>query len=166
MTRRLYEQDPRPSDGQGRPLGFVLTGGEASGYNAFKPLPEMPVGRPRLMLADKGYGGDTVRQSLRLAGISPVLPPKANRREPIRCDFRACKDRTRIERMFNKVKQFRRTATRYDKTKASFAAFPNLAAACIWMRDFVIRAWSRLAPRDICCFYWSPRNIYLSIYLT
>jgi transposase len=39
--------------------------------------------------------------------------------------------------MFNKVKQFRRIATRYDKTKASFAAFLNLAAARIWLRDFV-----------------------------
>ncbi|MBG6178784.1 transposase, partial [Labrenzia sp. EL_208] len=52
-------------------------------------------------------------------------------------DFRAYKDRNRIERMFNKVKQFRRIATRYDKTKRSFAAFLNLAAVRIWLRDFV-----------------------------
>ena len=50
------------------------------------------------------------------------------------------KDRNRIERMFNKVKQFRRIATRYDKTKASFAAFLNLAAARIWLQHFVNRA--------------------------
>ncbi|SUB00845.1 Uncharacterised protein [Pannonibacter phragmitetus] len=42
--------------------------------------------------------------------------------------------------MFNKVKQFRRIATSYDKTKASFAAFLNLAAAFLWLRDFVNRA--------------------------
>lgn len=41
--------------------------------------------------------------------------------------------------MFNKVKQFRRIATRYDKTKASFTAFLNLATARIWLRDFVNR---------------------------
>ncbi|MGX1501343.1 transposase, partial [Labrenzia sp. MBR-25] len=97
----------------------------------------MPCRKPRLFLADKGYDGDAVRQSLLLAGISPVIPPKSNRKEPIACDFRAYKDRNRIERMFNKVKQFRRIATRYDKTKASFAAFLNLAAARIWLRDFV-----------------------------
>ncbi|CTQ63707.1 Transposase [Roseibium album] len=99
----------------------------------------MPCSKPRLFLADKGYDGDVVRQSLLLVGISPVIPPKSNRREPIPCDFRAYKDRNRIERMFNKVKQFRRIATRYDKTKRSFAAFLNLAAARIWLRDFVNR---------------------------
>lgn len=99
----------------------------------------MPCRKPRLFLADKGYDGDAVRQSLLLVGISPVIPPKSNRRAPIPCDFRAYKDRNRIERMFNKVKQFRRIATRYDKTKRSFAAFLNLAAARIWLRDFVNR---------------------------
>ncbi|GAA0787425.1 hypothetical protein GCM10009077_43140 [Roseibium denhamense] len=100
----------------------------------------MPCRKPRLFLADKGYDGDAVRQSLLLVGISPVIPPKSNRKEPISCDFRAYEDRNRIERMFNKVKQFRRIATRYDKTKRSFAAFLNLAAAHIWLRDFVNRA--------------------------
>ncbi|MBG6229937.1 transposase [Labrenzia sp. EL_208] len=92
-----------------------------------------------MFLADKGYDGEVVRQSLLLVGISPVIPPKSNRRESIPCDFRAYKDRNRIERMFNKVKQFRRIATRYDKTKRSFAAFLNLAAVRIWLRDFVNR---------------------------
>lgn len=100
----------------------------------------MPFRKPRLLLADKGYDGDAVRQSLLLAGISPVIPPKSNRKEPIPCDFRAYQDRNRIERMFNKVKQFRRIATRYDKTKASFEAFLNLAAARLCLRDFVNRA--------------------------
>jgi len=72
----------------------------------------LPLRKPRLFLADKGYDGDAVRQSLLLRGISPVIPPKSNRREPISCDFRAYKDGSRIERMFNKVKQFRRIATR------------------------------------------------------
>jgi len=72
----------------------------------------MPCRKPRLFLADKGYDGDAVRKSLLLAGINPVIPPKSNRREPIPRDFRAYKDRNRIERLFNKVKQFRRIATR------------------------------------------------------
>ncbi|MEP0653919.1 transposase [Roseibium sp.] len=62
---------------------------------------------------------------LLLAGISPVIPPKSNRREPIPCDFRAYKDRNRIERMFNKVKQFRRIAARYDKTKVTGRLLPR-----------------------------------------
>ena len=80
------------------------------------------------MLADKGYDSDDVRASLLLKGILPVIPPKANRREAIACDFRAYKDRNRVERMFNRLKQFRRIATRYDKTAVSFLGFLALAA--------------------------------------
>ena len=100
----------------------------------------MPVNRPRLFLADKGYDADAVRQKLLIQGICPIIPPKANRKKPPACDFKAYKDRNRIERMFNRLKQFRRVATRYDKTKASFAAFLALAAAKIWLPYFVNRA--------------------------
>ncbi len=117
------------ADGQGRPLGFVLTGGEASDYNAVPDLLAIPVGKPRLFLADKGYDGDFLREELLIHGIRPVIPPKANRKNPPACDFRVYKDRNRIERMFNRLKQFRRVATRYDKTRKSFSAFLALAAA-------------------------------------
>ncbi|WIJ27137.1 transposase [Devosia sp. RR2S18] len=80
------------TDGQGRPLGFVLTGGEASDYAAVPSLLAMPVGKPRLLLADKGYDGDGVRQDLLLSGIVPVIPPKANRKNLPPCDFKAYKD--------------------------------------------------------------------------
>nr|WP_244517804.1 transposase [Ancylobacter rudongensis] len=89
------------------------------------------------MLADKGYDSDDVRVSLLLQGILPVISPKANRRDAIACDFRAYKDRNRVERMFNKLKQFRRIATRYDKTAVSLLGFLVLAAAKLWMPTFV-----------------------------
>jgi transposase len=92
------------------------------------------------VLADKGYDSDDVRASLLLKGILPVIPPKANRKEAIACDFRVYKDRNRVERMFNKLKQFRRIATRYDKTAASFLGFLALAAAKLWMPTYVNRA--------------------------
>ncbi|MGO8242120.1 transposase [Rhizobium johnstonii] len=57
------------ADGQGRPLGFVLTGGEASDYNAVPDLLAIPVGKPRLFLADKGYDGDFLREELLIHGI-------------------------------------------------------------------------------------------------
>jgi len=91
------------------------------------------------MLADKGYDSDDVRSSLLLNGILPVIPPKANRKEPIACDFRAYKDRNRVERMFNKLKQFRRITTRYDKTAVSFLGFLALAAAKLWIPTYVNR---------------------------
>ena len=92
------------------------------------------------MLADKGYDSDDVRASLLLKGILPVIPPKANRKEAIASDYRAYKDRNRVERMFNKLKQFRRIATRYDKTAVSFLGFLALAAAKLWMPTYVNRA--------------------------
>jgi transposase len=116
-----------------------VTGGEASDYNAFMPLLNIPVSRPRLMLADKGYDSDTVREALLFHGILPVIPPKSNRRIPAKCDYRAYKDRNRIERMFNRLKQFRRIATRYDKTAKSFLGFLCLAAVRLWLPSFVNR---------------------------
>jgi transposase len=92
------------------------------------------------MLADKGYDGDEVRASLLMKGIMPVIPPKANRKQAIECDFDIYRDRNRIERMFNRLKQFRRIATRYDKTARSFLAFLCLAAAKLWLPAFVNRS--------------------------
>nr|WP_268925834.1 transposase [Stappia albiluteola] len=98
---------------------------------------EMPVGGPRLMLADKGYDGDTIREALLPQGILPVIPPRSNHLAPAKCDDRAHKDRNRIERMFNRLKQLRRIATRYDKTARSFLGFLCLAAARLWLPSFV-----------------------------
>lgn len=127
----------RRPDGQGRPLGFILAGGEASDYNAVPGRLAIPVGKPRLFLADKGYDGDFLREELLTHGISPVIPPKANRKNPPVCDIRVYKDRNRIERLFNRLKQFSCVATRYDKTRTSFSAFFALAAAKIWLPYFV-----------------------------
>ena len=83
---------------------------------------------------------DSATQALLLRGILPVIPPRSNRIEPVPCDYRRYKDRNRIERMFNRLKQFRRIATRYDKTAISFLGFLHLAAARIWLPTFVNRA--------------------------
>ncbi len=99
----------------------------------------LPVANPKRMLADKGYDGDDVRGSLLIKGILPVIPPRANRKDPAACDLHAYRDRNRIERMFNKLKQSRRIATRYDKTALSFLSFLNIAASRIWVKDYVNR---------------------------
>lgn len=91
------------------------------------------------MLADKGYDGDDVRQNLLIHGILPVIPSRANRCEPIPHDVESYKDRNLVERMFNRLKQFRRIATRYDKTAMSFLAFLKIAAAKLWLPSFVNR---------------------------
>ncbi|HMN52570.1 MAG TPA: IS5 family transposase [Sphingopyxis sp.] len=124
-------------DNQGLPVGFILTGGEASDYTAAEPLMAIPVATPKALLADKGYDGDRFRESLLVRGILPIIPPRSNRKVPEHPDYRRYKDRNRVERMFGKLKQQRRIATRYDKTILSFESFLNLAAARLWLKSFV-----------------------------
>ncbi|MCW3477722.1 IS5 family transposase [Rhodovastum sp. RN2-1] len=129
------------ADGQGRPLGLILTGGEVSDYQAANDLLELPVVPPKAMLADKGYDSDDVRCALLLKGILPVIPPRANGKQAIDYNFQAYHDRNRVERMFNRIKQLRRITARYDKTALSFLYFLNIAAARLWLPSFVNRTW-------------------------
>ncbi len=99
----------------------------------------MPVAAPKALLANKGYDGDRFRESLLIRGILPIIPPRSNRTLPEHPDYRRYKDRNRIERMLNKLKQARRIATRYDKTTLSFESFLNLAAARLWLKSYVNR---------------------------
>ena len=101
---------------------------------------ELPLPKPNALLADKGYDSDRFRESLLLHGILPIIPPKANRKVPEHPDYRRYRDRNRVERMFNKLKQSRRIATRYDKTALSFESFLNLASARLWIKSYVNRA--------------------------
>ena len=111
-----------------------------SDYRAVPALLDIPVTAPKAMLADKGYDGNSVRETLLLRGILPIIPPKANRRDPAPCDFSRYRDRNHVERLFNRLKQSRRIATRYDKTAASFLGFLCLAAAKLWLTHYVNRA--------------------------
>nr|WP_244884873.1 IS5 family transposase [Croceicoccus mobilis] len=133
FTSKIHDR----SDNQGRPLGFILTGGEASDYTAAEPFMTIPVTTPKALLADKGYDGDRFRESLLIRGVLPIIPPRSNRKVPEHPDYRRYRDRNRIERMFGKLKQQRRIATRYDKTVLSFESFLNLAAERLWLKSFV-----------------------------
>ncbi|MEN3791706.1 hypothetical protein [Fulvimarina sp. MAC3] len=70
-----------------------MTGCEISDYKSAADLLAMPVGKPRLMLADKGYDGDTVRSDLVPKGILPVIPAKAHRKKSLEHDRTAYRDR-------------------------------------------------------------------------
>jgi transposase len=86
------------------------------------------------LLADKAFDGDELRMELDQRGVTAVIPPKANRKQPIACDFDMYKWRHLVENFFAKLKQFRRIATRYDKTDTSFQAMICLASAVISSR--------------------------------
>lgn len=70
-------------DGQGRPLCFVLTPGQAHDVQGFAPLFRMLGDRIGALLADKGYDADVIREEIAAAGVEAVIPAKSNRRIPI-----------------------------------------------------------------------------------
>jgi transposase len=85
-------------------------------------------------IADKGYDADHLIGRIAAAGTEVVIPPRRNRRDQRAYDTHLYKERNRIERFFNRLKQFRRIATRYDKLLANFMGFVKLAAIAIWLR--------------------------------
>jgi len=96
-------------------------------------LLRMVDGEIAALLADKAYDSDAIRDELERRDIEAVIPPKINRRQPRPYDRDKYKERNRIERMFNKLKNWRRVATRYDKTATSFMAFIAIASAKLWL---------------------------------
>jgi transposase len=85
-------------------------------------------------IADKGYDADHLCDRLAHTGANVVIPPKRNRKIQRPYDVHLYKERNLIERFFNKLKHFRRVATRYDKLLANFMGFVKLAAIAIWLR--------------------------------
>jgi putative transposase len=83
---------------------------------------------------DKAYDSNAIRAKLVAKGIDPVIPPKANRLEILVYDKAQYKQRNKVERLFNKMKQCRRIATRYEKLKATFLGFVILALIVIMLR--------------------------------
>lgn len=120
-------------DGHGRPLGFVLTPGQAHDVQGFGPLFRMLDDRIEALLADKGYDADTICAGLAAAKVEAVIPAKSNRRIPIPHDGAKYRWRNLVERMFSKLKNWRRVATRYDKTRESYLGFVSLAPAFLWL---------------------------------
>jgi transposase len=85
------------------------------------------------LLADKGYDADYVVEAAKAVGAEAVIPSKSNRKIIREYDEDLYKERNNIERLFNKMKHYRRIATRYDKTAISFMAFLHLAATLLWI---------------------------------
>ncbi|MFD6953394.1 IS5 family transposase [Nocardiopsis sp. NPDC060348] len=140
-------------DGSGRPLGFVVTGGNTN--DCTRPItvvetirvPRLGPGRPRTrpdrVLGDKGYSSKAIRTWLRRRGIPHTIPERADqvrnrsRRgsrggRPPAFDREAYTHRNVVERCFHRLKQWRGIATRYDKTAESYKAAVTLASLLTW----------------------------------
>jgi transposase len=86
------------------------------------------------LLADKAFDIDWIRAELDKRGAMAVIPPKADRRRAIACDFAMYRWRHLVENFFQKIKEFRRIATRYDKTDTSFHAAIHLVASFLVLK--------------------------------
>jgi transposase len=120
------------ADSRGRPLRFILTGGQVHDIIAAPMLLDNIQGGG--VIADKAYDANDFRQLIADAGMRAVIPSRRSRKVQIPHDAILYKTRNRIERCFNKLKHFRRFATRFDRRAKHFLAFIHLAAAMIWMR--------------------------------
>src|SRR5829696_3392351 len=103
------------TDVLGRPGVLLLTPGNASDVTAAPAVLAEAPGRIRRLSADKGYDADWLRKDLRVQGITPIIPGKRGRKKRICHDKRRYRERWRIEVTFNRLKDFRRVATRSDK---------------------------------------------------
>ena len=83
------------------------------------------------ILGDKAYGTVAIREYIVSGGATYTIPPKSNTLNPWECDFHVYKERHLVECFFNKIKHFRRLATRYDKLATSFMAFIYVAAILV-----------------------------------
>jgi transposase len=97
-----------------------------------RPTPRPRAPAPQGHRGDKGYSSRTARRELRRRGIRPIIPPKKNQRPNPHFDRAAYRERNQIERLFNRLKQFRAIATRYEKLAARFQVLLTIASLLLW----------------------------------
>ncbi len=117
------------ANGLGEPVGFRLTGGQAGEFA--EALPLLAGRQAEIVIADRGYDSNLIIAAIESIGAEAVIPSKINRKVQRPHDPTLYKLRNRIERCFNRLKQFRRLATRYCKNRAAYQA--TVALACSWI---------------------------------
>ena len=113
-------------------MAISLTGGQVHDIKEAEGL--IAQVEPQALLGDKGYDSDELIESLELRAITPVIPPKSNRKTQRHCDFALYCERNLVEKFFNLIKHFRGIATRYEKTARNFLAGVHLACALAWLK--------------------------------
>ena len=121
-------------------LAVDVIPGQAGEAPRLEPLLDRTLGRVGVvdeLVADKAFDGDPQRSACIDRDVATVIPSKANRVEAWPLDEVAYRTRNRVERLFGKLKQFRRVATRYEKLKAMFLGVVHLALGFIRLRRLV-----------------------------
>ena len=118
-------------DGLGYPLVLELTGGQVhDGVMMQNCLEQLDISGSTV-LADKAYGTKEIRTYLHDQSARYTIPPKVNTKQPWPFDKETYKRRNVIERFFNRLKEFRRAETCYDKRDDSFLTFVMVTAICV-----------------------------------
>jgi len=118
-------------DADGRPVTLRLTGGQIADCTEAEALID-DIGEGDILLADKGYDTDAIRAKAAARKAWANIPPKANRKGTFVFSGWVYRQRNLVERFFNRIKQFRGIATRYDKDPNNFLAAVKLVATRIW----------------------------------
>jgi transposase len=117
------------------PVALLLSAGqEADVSHAKALLSEAARGGVKAVIADKGYDSQEVVSAIEALGAEAVIPSLSNRKRQRVIDKERYKDRNLAERFWSKVKQFRRVATRYEKTGRNFLAFVQVASLMVLLR--------------------------------
>jgi len=117
-------------DKNGQPLRMILTGGQR--HDAPQAPALLEGMKSPYVIADKGYDSRRILDLIREKGAVAVIPPRKNRKEQREYDRELYKRRNVIERAINRLKDYRRIATRYDRKAIYYLSFLHLAAAVTW----------------------------------
>lgn len=123
------------TDDRGLPLRISITPGQVHDSVAAADLLD-GIEEGHMLLGDKAYDADWIRQMVAERGGWANIPPKSNRKDPICFSPLLYKARNVVERFFNKLKYFRRIATRYDKLGSSYLAMIKLASIRLRLRVY------------------------------
>ena len=118
-------------DALGNPVRLLLTAGQGSEIKQADTLIEGFI--PDYVVADKGYDADTFIATIEACHATPVIPPKRNRKVSRVYDKHLYKERNLVERLFQKLKNYRRIATRFERLAVTYQAMLSLVAALIWL---------------------------------
>lgn len=127
-------------EGGGKPMNTVLTPGQTHESTVFEKVMEesqlkdgQPMQNPEAVVGDKGYSAGRIREYLEDKHIQVVIPHKSNEHKQEAFDQALYQERNQVERAFNRFKQCRRLATRYEKLAETFLSLWLIASMFIWL---------------------------------
>ena len=132
MTSKIHTV----TDGNGKPMKFIITGGNVNDSTKAIDLLRNIIRKGIRVLADRGYDAAKILAYIQYWQALACIPPRKNKTYPRKYNKTLYKNRNQIERFFDRLKNFRRIATRYDKLPSSFLSFVHIAAVSIIVPKF------------------------------